>query len=508
MSSLFYNTKLGTTPSDLTHSQPVQQDLTYALSTQQTVRVRFAPSPTGFMHLGNVRAALFNFLFARQNKGTFILRIEDTDQQRNISPQTIFDDLAWLGLTYDEGPGIGGPHKPYFQSERSPLYQEFLTKLSAKKLIYRCFCTVEELEKKRLRQMALRHPPRYDRTCLSLDERTIEENIVNKVPCIWRLKLDPLSITIHDMARGPIVYDLNHFSDFALTRADGTFTFIFANCVDDIVMRITHVIRGEDHLSNTANQAALYHAFDKPLPIFWHLPILCNSQGKKLSKRDFGFSLNDLHNAGFLPEAICNYLATIGGSFEHELMSLEQLIKVFDFTTVTSTGHVRYDIKKLEWLNRQWIMKLDLDELVKRCHDSADFKAVASHYSDEELKRILHHTRMNIRTLSANDIGISFYFGLSQENEKAVQEIAAIDYKEYQPIIKKLVQELNVEQPVDATLLSKQLTALCKEQGLPVKNLFACIRLALTGQTEGYSITDLINLLGRQEVIKRLQILL
>src|SRR5579863_4599044 len=259
----------------------------------QKVRVRFAPSPTGMMHLGNVRAALINFLFAHQKKGTFVLRIEDTDAQRMLDPEAkkIIEDLAWLGLTYDEGPHVGGPYAPYFQSERMNLYQEKLHLLKEKNLIYRCFCSEEELAKRRDRQQALKLPPRYDRTCLALSEKEINHLLDNNTLFIWRFKLDhQRSVTITDLAHGETTFKLSNFSDFAITRQDGSFTFIFANFVDDLLMKITHIFRGEDHLSNTANQAALFAAAGAPLPIYWHLPILCNLEGKKLSKRDFGFS--------------------------------------------------------------------------------------------------------------------------------------------------------------------------------------------------------------------------
>ena len=203
----------------------------------QKVRVRFAPSPTGMMHLGNVRAALINFLFAHQKSGTFVLRIEDTDAQRMFDPeaQKIIEDLHWLGLSYNEGPHVGGPYAPYYQSARTNLYQEQLAIFEAKKLIYRCFCTEQELEKTRLRQQALKLPPRYDRTCMALTPAEIEHSLAEQTPYIWRFKCDHnLSLTITDFAYGNITFDMSNFSDFAITRQDGSFTFIFANFVDDL----------------------------------------------------------------------------------------------------------------------------------------------------------------------------------------------------------------------------------------------------------------------------------
>lgn len=335
------------------------------------IRLRFAPSPTGMMHLGNIRTALMNALFACKNNGSFVLRIEDTDAARNFDPGAlnIIQDLTWLGLTYDEGPGKGGPYAPYFQSERAPLYQKSLDQLIAKNAVYRCFCSPEELDKQRTRQIALKKPPRYDRTCLQLSADAINKKLDQKIPFIWRYLLDHTQqISINDLAHGPINFDLKNFSDFPLTRGDGSFTFIFANFVDDMLMNMTHVIRGEDHLTNTACQAVLFHAFNATIPTFWHLPILCNVEGKKLSKRDFGFSLRDLKNNGFLPEAIINYLAIIGGgSFANEVMSFDQLAQAIDFDHINATGQVKFDPEKLRWMNNKWIARISAQELYDRC---------------------------------------------------------------------------------------------------------------------------------------------
>ena len=235
-------------------------------------------------------------LLTKKN-GVTVLRIEDTDPERNFDPgaKEIIATLNWLGLTFDEG--------PHFQSERTKIYQEKLKELEEKNLIYRCFCTPEELEEKKQRQIALKKPPRYDRTCRNLSPEQIKKNLDEGKPFIWRFKMNPEeSIEFNDLARGKLHFELTNFTDFPITRQNGTFTFIFANAIDDMLMNITYVLRGDDHLTNTVNQVAIYQAFDAAKPTFWHLPILCNKDGKKLSKRDFGFSLEDLKNAGYLPQ--------------------------------------------------------------------------------------------------------------------------------------------------------------------------------------------------------------
>lgn len=476
------------------------------MTSSTSVRVRFAPSPTGMMHLGNVRAALMNYLFATQKKGTFILRIEDTDQERNFDPKAtqIIEDLLWLGLDYQEGPIKGGHYEPYFQSERTSIYAEKLTVLEHRNRAYRCFCSVEELEKKRQRQLALKMPPRYDRTCMKLSPHELSTKLANKEPFIWRFKLDQEStIVVTDLARGPISFDFKNFSDFALTRTDGSFTFMFANFVDDMTMVISHVIRGEDHLTNTAGQAALYQAFGIELPIFWHLPIIGNALGQKLSKRDFGFSLNDLRTAGYLPEAIDNYLAIIGGgTFEKEIMTKQELAQAINFDNLHSTGQIRYDVEKLRWMNHKWMQQIDNDELVNRCLPflHASF-AQAKEMDRNKLASLIIGIKTDLVTLADCAQALKFYFEYT-----AVSAPHLIEHmtSEQSAGIKNLVaQHLNqIDNPqgfIDA------LKAGAKEQNIGTKQLFTYLRLALTNSTHGPALPEIIRMLGSQESKARLE---
>ena len=295
-----------------------------------SVRVRFAPSPTGYLHLGNIRTALINYLYARQHNGVYVLRVEDTDTKRTIDPQAheIRNMLTWLNLPYDEGPGCEGTYGPYFQSERTDIYEAYKQKLLNAGYLYRCFMTQDELEAQRAEQMARGKPPRYQRC--NLTETEEQECLNNNEPFIWRFKLPEGKVHIHDLLRNIVLFELHNFADFPITRQDGSFTFLFTNCIDDITMNITHIFRGEDHLSNSALQAAMYTALNEPMPYFCHLPIMVNTEGKKLSKRDFGFSAYELRDSGFLSEAIINYLAVIGGSYQNEIMSHDELIKAVD----------------------------------------------------------------------------------------------------------------------------------------------------------------------------------
>jgi len=472
------------------------------------VRVRFAPSPTGLMHLGNVRTALMNYLFAKQKDGTFVLRIEDTDPERNFDPEakTIISDLQWLGIHYNEGPTIGGAFGPYFQSKRAKIYKENLDILIKEKKVYRCFCTAEELEKKRQRQIAMKMPPRYDRTCQKLTDGEIQKKLDSNAPFIWRMELDHNEkITINDITHGSITFDLKNFSDFPLTRQNGTFTFMFANFIDDMVMQMSHVFRGEDHLSNTAGQAALYKAFGKSLPMFWHMPILCNIEGKKLSKRDFGFSIRDLEKSGYLPEAICNYLAIIGGSFEQEIMSMEELAKTLVFEKNHAKGQIKYDVEKLKWINHKWIAKYDNEKLANAC-----LPFLVQDYPEAEKidKKKLHHIIEILKPglVTLNDIKREMQFYFAAPHVKKIEVLALEDEQtiaKVAPLIEKHIGLIEQPEKFVSTLKNES-----KAQNIKIKDVFSLIRIGLMGSSKGPGIGELLDILGVEESKKRLVTLL
>ncbi len=471
------------------------------------IRVRFAPSPSGFMHLGNVRSALINFLFARQKKGTFILRIEDTDQERNTDPEAhfIIKDLTWLALDYDEGPLKGGPHEPYYQSKRSALYEQYRAQCEERKLIYRCFCTSEELEQRRQRQLALHQPPRYNRACLALTEREIQQHLEAKNPFIWRFKLDDTkTVSFYDLAHKTMHFDLKHFSDIPITRQDGSFTFLFSNFVDDKEMAITHVFRGEDHLSNTAAQAAFYEAFETELPVFWHLPIIGNANGKKLSKRDFGFSLTDLRTTGYLPEAILNYLGIIGHSVEEEIMSLEKLVATFNFEHLSTTGQIRYDLEKLRWMNHHWIRRCNTLRLTELCQPYLAAAHVAFKSMDiQDLQKLIAFIQPELVTLEESPKALEFLV------TRPVLDAALLEshgFGTYQPFLQKLLEKLGESIDVRENILPL-IQQWCKQESIPSKDIFTLIRLALTGKTQGLSIKDLQLILEPSEMKARLALL-
>lgn len=468
------------------------------------IRTRFAPAPTGVMHIGNVRAALLNYLYARQKQGTFILRIEDTDAQRMFDTDAteILFDLAWLGLSYDEGPRVGGDYGPYFQSQRNDLYQQSLQTLINKKLVYRCFCTPEELDKKRQRQLALKQPPRYDKSCLALSQETVAQYLDQKKEFIWRFEIKPHEeIVVHDLAKGSLHFNTSNLTDFPLTRTDGSFTFLFANAIDDITMKISHVFRGEDHLTNSASQLLLYRAFNAPAPVFLHLPIICNLEGKKLSKRDFGFSIKDLQDEGYLPEAVCNYLGIIGGSYEQEILSLDDLVKLYNFENLSSTSQIKYDPDKLRWINHKWIQRLSTAELAQRIRPFLEKEyAQAVSLSQEVLESLVGHIKTDIQTLHEANKHLAWYFNAPRPSEETLHAIDG--FMSSWKVLYQLIEECSTASSPEEFVNTLKQRAHGHE--IATKTVLQTLRTALTGMPQGLNVVDVIKILGYEVAIERL----
>ena len=465
-------------------------------------RVRFAPSPTGIMHIGNVRTALLNYIFALKNHGTFILRVEDTDQERNIDPQiSIFNHLTWLGMNYQEGPGVGGNFGPYFQSQRHEIYQNHLEKLKNDNFVYRCFCTPEQLEAKRNRQIALKNPPRYDRTCLKLSAPDIQQKLEAQMPFFWRMKIDETqSIQFKDLGHGTLNFELKNFSDFAITRTDGSFTFMFANCIDDVTMEISHILRGEDHLTNTVGQLAIMKALNHPFPIFWHLPILCNTTGKKLSKRDQGFSLEDLKNEGFLPQAILNYLGIIGGSFEQEILTTAELAQAYNFDNMHTASQIKYDVEKMKWVNHKWIAQTPITQLVQLCKPFLAQKYDIKDVADDKLAILVQSVQTDIVILQDVCKLLEFYFikpTISQEQIDAIIPDHAISQK-----IQLILNHHKNDTDVETFFNNAKKETITN--GIALKDFFGYVRLLITGSPKGLGIAELEKCLGFDEIKKRI----
>lgn len=362
------------------------------------VRTRFAPSPTGYMHVGNLRTALYAYLIAKHENGDFILRIEDTDQGRLVEGATdiIYNTLKVTGLKHDEGPDIGGPVGPYVQSERKNIYIEYAKKLIEKGEAYYCFCTKERLDMLRSNAEALKRPFKYDKHCVKLSEEEIQKNLGDGVPYVIRQK-NPTTgnTTFHDEIYGDISVDNSELDDMILIKSDGLPTYNFANVVDDHIMGITHVVRGSEYLSSSPKYNRLYEAFGWDIPIYVHCPPIMKDQQHKLSKRNGDASFEDLINKGYLKDAVLNYISLLGWNpgTDDEIFSLEQLVEVFDYRNINRSPAV-FDTIKLKWMNGEYIKRLSLDEF----HEYAlpYYKEVIT--KDIDLKKIseLLHTRIEV----------------------------------------------------------------------------------------------------------------
>lgn len=332
-----------------------------------SVRTRFAPSPTGYMHVGNLRTALYCYLMARKHKGQFLLRIEDTDQERlvNGAMESLIDMLNWCGLNFDEGPGIEGPHSPYIQSERLKLYREYADQLIESGHAYRCFCTKEDLEQMRERQVAHGLPPKYDQRCRKLSSKEIESNIEAKKAFVVRQSIPAAeTVVFEDGVRGKVTFQSKDLEDQVLLKSDGFPTYQLANVVDDHLMEITHVFRGEEWIPSTPKNVLLYQAFGWEPPKYVHLPLILNSDRSKLSKRQGDVSVEAYREKGFSKEAILNFIALLGWNpgGKKELFSLDELIENFSIDRLQKSGAV-FDLDKFKWFNWQWQRRVHQEQL-------------------------------------------------------------------------------------------------------------------------------------------------
>ncbi len=459
----------------------------------EKIQTRFAPAPSGTIHLGNIRAALLNLIFAKKLSGRFLLRIEDTDKEK-VSSQNILNllqDLSWLGINYDEGPNKPGKYTPYLQSERTEVYKDFLDQVIKKNYAYKCFCSKEKLEAVRQKQILAKLPPRYDRTCLKLSSGEISHLMKQEHPFVWRFLINPeWSIKITDFIRGPLNFDMKNFSDFVISRSDGSFNFLFANFVDDITMDITHVIRGEDHLSNGALQACLYKVFEKECPIFLHLPLILDHEGQKLSKRSNNFDLNYLKETGILPETICCYLASLGSNITDEALNISEIIEQYDLNSISSQS-VQYDIKKILQLNKKWINRLSNQEILNRLKSLYYEDVFLNH---ELTEKIIQICKTEAETLSflMNSIKDLLKPSVTEENLELTKQLD----------LEKILRCLQNSEALSLTS-SKDFDPILKIEDVTKKEFFSFLRLACTGKIQGLTINEIISILPQEEILNR-----
>ncbi len=471
------------------------------------VRTRFAPSPTGFMHIGNLRSALFEYLVAKSNGGDFILRIEDTDQTRYVegAVEFIYNTLKLCDIHVDEGPLEGGDYGPYTQSERVDIYRKYAEELVEKGEAYYCFCTEERLEKLReeadIRKVAFM----YDGHCLKLSKEEIEEKIKAGVPYVIRQKMPKEGTTSYeDLVYGKISVDNNLLEDQILLKSDGYPTYNFANVIDDHLMGITHVVRGNEYLSSTPKYLLLYKAFGWESPEYIHLPHIIKEGGKKISKRDGDSTFMDLYNLGYLPKAIINYLALLGWSPEdnQEIYSMDELIKKFNVKRINNSPAV-YDIKKLNWVNAHYIKELSLDEfknlVLPFLEKEYDLDKKSNEWLDELLTIYQNHISYGQEIV--DEVRLFFRDDIELDDEcvefmtsEGVNETVT----EFRNQIEKM-DEWTVENISEAIQNTKEVT------GNKGKMLFMPIRIKTTGQMHGPELPNTIHLLGKDLVLDRLK---
>ncbi len=455
------------------------------------IRTRFAPSPTGDLHIGGARTALFNWLLARHEKGTFILRIEDTDVARSTeeSIQVILDAMTWLGMDWDEG--------PYYQTQRMTFYQEAAEKLLGKGRAYRCYCTPEELESKREAALKAGIKPKYDRTCLHRESIPAGRSSV-----IRFLSPDEGKTVVEDLIQGKVEFDNAELDDLIIVRSDGFPTYNFSVVVDDATMGITHVIRGNDHLNNTPRQIQIYEALGYPIPQFGHVSMILGPDKKKLSKRHGAQSVMEYQKMGYLPQAVVNYLVRLGWSYgDQEEFIREELIEKFSLESVGKSP-AAINPGKLDWLNSQYIKKIDLDELVQRVLPFLEAKGYSSIDSDL-LKKAVLSLRERVKTLVEMAELSEFYF--SEQivyDEKAFRKFMS---GETLPMIHQVIDSLSKESVLTREAVHQLVQGLAQVRGEPLVKIAQPIRVALTGRSVSPPIDEVVEILGKDRVIQRLQ---
>jgi glutamyl-tRNA synthetase len=470
------------------------------------LRVRFCPSPTGLLHVGGVRTALYNWLYARRRSGVMVLRIEDTDEARE-NPDAIEQiqrSLRWCGLDWDEGPGIGGPHQPYLQSERRPLHLAAVEKMLEEGSAYRCYCTTEELDAERKAAQAAGLPTVYSRKCRWLtDEQRAELEAAGRRAAIRLAIPEDGEVVIDDIVRGTIRWENALLGDNVIVRSDGVPTYNLVNPLDDAAMGITHVIRGDDLLPSTPRQVHVYRAIGAEIPRFAHLSMILGPNRQRLSKRDGAASVEQLRDAGYLPEAVVNYLALLGWSLdgERELFSLDELAGLFSLERVHAAPAV-FDHQKLLWMNGVHIRALSQEALSERLVTFLRESGSPLAAQPELIADATPLVHEKIATLAEFESYCGFLFGPVEIEPEALERLRANPRAD--EVLADAAGRLEQLELFDADSIEQALRALCDELGLKPKAAFAPIRIALCGRTVAPGLFESAALLGRDEVLERL----
>lgn len=475
------------------------------MNATSSIRVRFAPSPTGYLHVGGLRTAFYNYLFARKHNGTFVLRIEDTDRTRYVegAVENLIETLKWTELEFDEGPGKEGKHGPYIQSQRLDIYRKHAGILLEKKKTYRCFCTPERLEEMRKQQEKMKVPPKYDRHCLRLSEDEVQKNLKERIQFVVRMKIpEGTMITFDDVIREKVEFDSDRIDDQILLKSDGYPTYHLANVVDDHLMEISHVIRGEEWLSSTPKHVLLYQYFGWEIPVFAHLPLLLNPDKSKLSKRQGDVAVEDYRAKGYLPEALINFVALLGWNpgDNREVFRMEELVKEFSLERVGKSGAV-FNLEKLNWINQQHLRQLDEKKLVARIQEQ--LRKSGFDYSDEYVGRVVHLMKERVTTIhDFVTLGSYFFTDEITYDEKARSKNWNVDSPKH---ISALVATLEKTDGFTHTIAEELVRKVADEFQVNAGKIIHAVRLAVTGRSVGPGLFELMDVLGKERVIRRLK---
>jgi glutamyl-tRNA synthetase len=479
-----------------------------------TVRVRFAPSPTGHLHIGGARTAIYNWAFARHNEGVFVLRIDDTDPGRSTEANVdaIIRSLSWLGLDWDEGPGVGGPFGPYFQTRRADTYVRALDRMKASGHAYPCFCTPEELESKREAARSKGGFSGYDRACRRIPPDEAADRIAAGEPHVWRVAVpeDRGDIVFQDAIRGEVRFPRDAMDDFILVRSDGTPTYNYATVVDDWMMQMTHIIRGDDHLSNTPRQIMVYEALEAPVPVFGHMSLIFGADGKRLSKRHGATSVESYRDEGILAEALLNYLSLLGWSIDDRttLFDRETLIREFDLGRVSNAPGV-WDPEKLEWMNGVYIRNLDPAEFVERMVPWLEEAGLLT--AEEAAKEARRDWLLRLAPLVQERakrldeiVGMArFLFEMPPLDPIAREKV--LDNEGAGAALDAAIRALADLEPFAHEQIEAALRSVPERVGAKSKMVFQAVRVAVTGSTVSLPLFESLELLGRDESLARLR---
>ncbi len=478
--------------------------------TQQEVRVRIAPSPTGAPHVGTAYIGLFNYAFAQANGGKFVIRIEDTDQARSAarSEAAIFRSLRWMGLAWDEGPDVGGPYGPYRQSERLDIYQQYTQELIDKGAAYRCWCAPERLEAVRKEQRQAKQPMRYDGQCRDLTEGEITAKIREGGPSVVRLRIPAEGATVvHDAFRDPIRFEHQQIDDQVLLKSDGFPTYHLANVVDDHLMHISHIIRAEEWISSLPKHVLLYQAFGWDPPVFMHMPLLRNPDKSKISKRKNPVSLEYYERQGYLPEAMCNFLALLGWSMpdEREIFSLGEMIKDFTFDRISLGGPI-FDLQKLDWINGMYLRQLTPDELAQRLHDQMAQPKIQRLTDPAYIQAISPLLQERLHTLGDFHTMASFFYDAPLVYDANLLVPKGRNPRETANVLADVSEQLQrYHGPWTDTELEAFVRTYLEDAKWDARSLFMAIRVVMTGRTASPPLFATMQVLGKDICLTRLE---